>query len=42
MNGYIYIRTNELCDLHNACKLGKTTNLPDRESGYITSEIKKG
>jgi predicted helicase len=40
--GYIYIRKNEWWDLYNAFKLGKTTNIPDREQTYITSEIKRG
>jgi superfamily II DNA or RNA helicase len=40
--GYIYIRTNEYWDLYDACKLGKTLSIPDREQTYITSEIKKG
>jgi len=40
--GYIYIRTNKYWDLYNACKLGKTFSIPDREQTYITSEIEKG
>ena len=40
--GYIYIRQNEYWDLYHAFKLGKTTNIPDREQTYITSEIKRG
>jgi len=40
--GYIYIRTNEYWDLYNACKLGKTSSIPDREQIYITSEINRG
>ncbi len=40
--GYIYIRTNEYWDLYDAYKLGKTLNIPDRETSYITSEIKRG
>ena len=40
--GYIYVRTNEYWDLYGAYKLGKTTNIPDREQTYITSEIKRG
>ena len=40
--GYIYIRTNEYWNIYNACKLGKTTNIPDREHTYVTSEIKRG
>ena len=40
--GYIYVRSNEYWDLYNAYKLGKTSNIPDRENTYITSEIKRG
>lgn len=39
---YIYIREHESYNLHNACKLGKTSNLPDRDSQYVTGEIKRG
>jgi superfamily II DNA or RNA helicase len=40
--GYIYIRTHESYNIYNAVKLGKTDNIPDRESNYITCEIIKG
>lgn len=40
--GYIYIRSNEYWDLYDCYKLGKTTNIPDREQTYITSEINRG
>lgn len=42
MKGYIYIRYNEYWNIYNACKLGKTLNIYDREQTYITSEIKRG
>ena len=42
VSGYIYARTNELCDIHNCYKLGTTRNIPDREANYITSEINRG
>lgn len=42
MKGYIYIRTNEYWDTYDAYKLGKTSNILDRENNYITSEIKRG
>ena len=42
MNGYIYIRTNEYWDLYDAYKLGKSSNILDRENNYITSEIRRG
>lgn len=41
-NGYIYIRFTEWYDIYNACKVGKTESIPDRENTYITSEIKRG
>jgi len=42
MSGYIYIRTHISYDEHNAYKLGKTKNLKERDSTYITGEIKRG
>ena len=40
--GYIYIRTHEAYDVYDACKLGKTDNIINRESCYITGEIERG
>ena len=42
--GYLYFRENELTRLpqYNAVKIGITDSPVDRESGYITSEIKLG
>jgi predicted helicase len=40
--GYVYLRENEYWNMYDAVKLGKTSNIPDRERTYITSEIKKG
>jgi len=40
--GYIYVRTHEAYDIYDACKLGKTDNIINRESSYITGEIKRG
>jgi len=40
--GYIYLRKNEYWNMYDAIKLGKTSNIPDRERTYITSEIKRG
>ena len=40
--GYIYLRKNEYWNMYDAVKLGKTSNIPDRERAYITSEIKRG
>jgi predicted helicase len=39
---YIYIRVHESYDKYDACKLGKTDNIPSRDSHYATSEIKRG
>ncbi len=41
-HGYIYIRNHPSYDLHNACKLGKTINIPDRDTQYSTGEIIRG
>lgn len=41
-HGYIYVRSNEYWDTQNVYKLGKTTNILDREQTYITSEIVRG
>ena len=38
--GYIYIRYHS--SYYNACKLGKTINIPERDSHYATNEIKRG
>ena len=40
--GYIYIREHESYEKYNACKVGKTLNIPERDSLYITGEIKRG
>lgn len=40
--GYIYIRTHSAYDVHNAVKLGKTMNIPDRDSQYATGEVVRG
>ena len=40
--GYIYIRIHDSYDIYGACKLGKASNIPDRDSTYKTSEIKRG
>jgi len=41
-NGYIYIRSHPSHDLHDACKLGKASNIPERDTQYATGEIKRG
>ena len=40
-DGYIYIRDHESYNKYNAYKLGKSYNMFDRESTYITGEIRK-
>jgi len=40
--GYIYVRRHECWDIDDVCKLGKSANLPDRDSTYITGEFKRG
>jgi superfamily II DNA or RNA helicase len=40
--GYIYTRTHESYKQYDACKLGETINIPDRDSLYATGEIKRG
>jgi hypothetical protein len=40
--GYIYTRFHESYEKYNACKLGETINIPNRDSLYATGEIKRG
>lgn len=42
IQGYIYIREHTSYDYYDLCKLGKTINIPDRDSQYATGEIKRG
>ncbi len=41
-HGYIYIRIHPSYDEYDACKLGKASNIPDRDAQYATGEIKRG
>jgi superfamily II DNA or RNA helicase len=41
-NGYIYIRNHPSYDEDNGCKLGKANNIPERDTQYATSEIRRG
>jgi len=41
-NGYIYIRNHLSYDVDDACKMGKTKNIPQRDAQYATGEIKRG
>jgi superfamily II DNA or RNA helicase len=40
--GYLYIRSHASYDQYDACKLGITMNIPERDSVYSTGEIKRG
>lgn len=40
--GYIYIRNHLSYDAYGVCKMGKATNIPDRDTQYATGEIKRG
>ena len=40
--GYIYVRNHESYNIYNVCKMGKTTNIPERDTQYATGEIKRG
>jgi superfamily II DNA or RNA helicase len=42
MKGYIYIRTNEWCELKKIYKIGITKSIKDRNNSYITGEIIRG
>jgi superfamily II DNA or RNA helicase len=41
-NGYIYVRIHSSYDVDDACKMGKTNNIPERDTQYATGEIKRG
>jgi superfamily II DNA or RNA helicase len=41
-NGYIYVRNHPSYDVHDASKMGKTNNIPERDTQYATGEIKRG
>lgn len=40
--GYIYVRTHSYYDMYNACKLGKTINILERDAIYGTGGIERG
>ena len=40
--GYIYLRDNDWCKENNVLKMGKSESIKDRQSGYITAEIRRG
>jgi len=41
-NGYIYVRNHPSYDVYDARKMGKTNNIPERDTQYATGEIKRG
>ena len=41
-NGYIYVRRHPYYDIDKVCKLGRATNIPDRDNGYATGEYRRG
>jgi hypothetical protein len=41
-NGYLYARTHSAYDVYDGFKIGITKNIPERDSQYATSEIKRG
>lgn len=40
--GFIYIRSHSSYNINNACKLGKTNNILERDAVYATGEIRRG
>jgi superfamily II DNA or RNA helicase len=40
--GYIYIRSHPAYDTYDACKMGKTDSIHERDTQYATGEIKRG
>jgi superfamily II DNA or RNA helicase len=42
INGYFYVRNHSSYDVDDACKLGITLIIPERDSQYATGEIKRG
>lgn len=42
MNGYIYIRSHTSYDAEGVCKMGKASNIPERDTQYATGEVRRG
>ena len=40
-NGYIYIRYHPAYDVGDACKMGKTNNIPERDTQYATARLRE-
>lgn len=41
-SGYIYIRCHPSYDAYDVCKIGKASNIPERDSQYATGEFIRG
>ena len=41
-SGYIYVRKHQSYDIFDACKMGKTINIPERDTQYATGEVMRG
>ena len=41
-HGYIYIRCHPSYDVYDVCKIGKASNIPERDSQYATGEFIRG
>ena len=41
-SGYIYIRCHPSYDEYDVCKIGKASNIPERDSQYATGEFIRG
>jgi superfamily II DNA or RNA helicase len=39
---YIYVRVHESYEKYDVCKIGQTSNIPDRDKTYATGEVKRG
>jgi len=42
IHGYIYVRNHTSYDVYDLCKLGKASNIPERDGQYATGEIERG
>ena len=42
MNGYIYVREQESYNVHNVYKMGKASNIVERDGTYATGEFNRG
>jgi hypothetical protein len=40
-NGYIYVRNHPSYDVDDACKMGKSNNISEKDTQYATGEIKR-